>query len=88
VASRQRGELDSSAKEIPICADHESIRSLPRQHRESVFDRASVARPEDNDFGPGGRRRRSGVFGQDVGIRILRIYQQTNPCGSWHQFTQ
>src|SRR5215472_3573900 len=88
VASRQRGELYSSAKEIPIGADNESIRSLPRQRRESVFDCASVARPEDNDFGPGGRCRRSRVLGQGVGIRILRIYQQTDPYGSRQQFTQ
>src|SRR5262249_16950665 len=88
VASHQRGKLYSSAKEIPICADNESIRSLPRQGRESVFDCASVARPEDSDFGPGGRCRSSRVLGQGVGIRILRIYQQTDPCGSRQQFTQ
>src|SRR5215813_12335745 len=37
VASRQRGELYSSAEEIPVGADNESIHSLPRQCRESVF---------------------------------------------------
>ncbi len=62
MTSRQRGELHSSTKEIPIGADDESIRSLPRQRRESIFDRATVARPEDNDFGPGGRCRCSCVL--------------------------
>src|SRR5262249_61965822 len=88
VASRRRGELYSSAEEIPIGADNESIRLLPRQRRESFFDRASVARPEDRVFAFGGRSRRSRVLGQGVGIRILRIYQQTDPCGSRQQFTQ
>jgi hypothetical protein len=43
---------------MPVIASGKAPRAIARQRRESVFDRAGVTRPEDNDFGPVMKSRR------------------------------